>query len=307
MFLGNNAQQLLAAISTVFSILAVGFVLQRLRPFSQETLNQLTRLLVDILLPLYLFYITASATLPSAATAPIVFLAGLLIPLISLLLAVTAGKFAKASSTQAPSFHFAAMVGNTSFIGIPVCASLFGATGVIYAVLYDFGTAFIVFTVGVWVLFGAGKASFRALVANPFITTVIAGLVWAWLGWEFPTWIDRPLQSLSNTAIPLALLLVGIKLGDIRTSFKGKLRLIGWLTAIRLVLTPLVVAVLLRLFSLESTVAGVILVQSGMPVGLITAILTARNNMDSDLPAAAVLWSTIGLGLILPAIIYWLL
>jgi predicted permease len=307
MFLEYGAVQLVGAFTTVFFILAIGFGLQRLNPFTQDTLNQLTRLVVDILLPLFLFYITAVSAPPSAATAPIVFLAGVSIPLISLLLATFLKKFAKLNPTQVPTFQFSAMVGNTSFIGIPICASLFGASGIIYAVIYDFGTTFTVFTIGVWILSGGGKTNFRALIANPFIISVIAGLACAWSGFEFPEWIDRPLQTLSNAAIPLALLVVGIQLGNIRSSIQGKWRSIGWLTIIRLALTPLIVAAFLQTSSLDRSVAGVILVQSAMPVGLITAIMTARSSLDFDLPAAAILWSTIGLGFTLPLLIIFLL
>jgi predicted permease len=309
MFLNASVSQLLAAFTTVFFILAVGFGIQRLRPFTEDTLRQLTQLVVDILLPILLFYITAANTTPAILrTAPILVFSGVVIPLVSLLFAIIIGKFTNVNQANLIAFRFSAMVGNTSFLGIPVCASLFGTTGAIYAVLYDFGTTLIIWTVGIWILSGGRHARWSALAGNPFIIAVVIGLAWAWTGWKLPEWFAHPISILGNATIPLALLLVGAQLGNIRSSMRGQWQSITWLATIRLVLTPFVIMIGMRFIgSQDPSLMGVIVVESAMPVGLITAIMTKSYGLDADLPATAILWSTLALLITLPVLTILLL
>lgn len=304
MFSNGVTSDLLAAFSTVFFILTIGIGIQRLRPFTEDTLRQLTQLVMDILLPIYLFYVTAASTDPKALLAtPKLIIVGILVPLISLLLAVIFSKFAKVDRAQQPAFRFSAMLGNTSFLGIPICASLFGATGAVYAVLYDFGTSLVIFTMGVWILSSRRNVNWRALVVNPFIVAVVLGLVWVWLGWELPEWFARPLSTLGSATTPLALLLVGAHLGKFQSSAVRQSQPIAWLAAIRLVITPIIVVVALRLVSPGDLFAGVIIVESAMPVGLLSAIMAHGFGLDASLPSAAILWSTLGLAITLPVLV----
>lgn len=309
MFYNTSVSQLIPAFTTVFFVLAVGFGIQRLRPFTEEALHQLTQLVVDILLPILLFYVTAANTTPAILrTTPILVFSGVLIPLVSLLFAIIVGKFTNVDQANLVTFRFSAMVGNTSFLGIPVCASLFGVTGAIYAVLYDFGTTLIIWTAGIWILKGGRHSKWSALVRNPFILAVIAGLAWAWTGWALPEWFARPISTLGNATIPLALLLVGAQLGNIHSSMKKQWQPIAWLASIRLILTPMMILIAMRFIgSPDASLAGVIVVESAMPVGLITAILARNYGLDADLPARAILWSTAALVITLPVLVILLM
>src|SRR5690606_12979168 len=42
--------------------------------------------------------------------------------------------------------------GNTGFIGIPLCAALYGSEGALYAAVFDTGTAIMLWTLGTFVL-----------------------------------------------------------------------------------------------------------------------------------------------------------
>jgi malate permease and related proteins len=305
----TSVSQLLPAFTTVFFILAVGFGIQRLHPFTEDALRQLTQLVVDILLPVLLFYVTAASTTPAILkSTPILVISGVLIPLISLLFAVIIGKITNVNQENLISFRFSAMVGNTSFLGIPICASLFGATGAVYAVLYDFGTTLVIWTAGIWILNGGTHTKWKALVGNPFILAVVAGLAWAWTGLKLPEWFARPISTLGNVTIPLALLLVGAQLGNIRSSMWRQWQLIAWLTTIRLILTPMVIVAVMGFISLpDASLSRVIVVESAMPVGLITAIMTRNSGLDADLPATAILWSTMALLITLPVLVILLI
>jgi len=300
----QSVTELLAAFSTVFIIMAIGFGVERWRSLGQETLGQLAGLVVNVLLPIYLFYATATSTSPAElAVAPSLILLGVALPLLSLLLALALAPLARVQPEEQSAFRFSAMVGNTAFLGIPVCAGLFGTVGALYAVLLDFGTTLIILTVGIWVLSGSRSANLGKLLRNPLILGVVAGLLWALTGWEFPEWFAQPCATLGSATLPLALLVSGIQLGSIRSSLGGQWRQVTGVVAIRLLLAPLIMAAGLYLTGAGGVFAGVVLVEYAMPVGLLVAVMARSYGADADLSAATILWSTLALIVVLPALV----
>lgn len=156
---------------------------------AEQTLKELSSLVVEILLPLYLFYTAAitSAEFPGQALLPA--LMGALITFLNYFVAVLALKPSGVTPDQKSAFLFANMFSNTAFLGIPICSAIFGPQGAVYAVLYDFGTGLIILTLGIWELTGGNFGHWRPLILNPLIWGVIAGLLWSSLDLTFPRWV----------------------------------------------------------------------------------------------------------------------
>lgn len=286
--------QLVAAFATVFLAIGVGFLVQRVQSLDSQTLGQLSALVVNVLLPCYLFFTTAtSSILESLSSAPILILMGVLVPLFSYGLATLALKPSRVAEEQRSAFRFSIMVANTAFLGIPVCQALFGATGAVHAVLYDFGTTLVALSLGIWELGGADIRGWRRSVFNPLIWSVLLGLVWAWTGWALPTWVTRPLSTLGSAALPLALLMTGAQVSNIRLFRPSWQRPLAGVITTRLVLAPLVVGVVLKSLGWDDLSALVVVVQSAMPVGLTTAIMAEGYGADSQFSASAIACSTL--------------
>jgi predicted permease len=215
--MGLEPSSFISAFTTVFFTFALGFIIQRIRPLGEETLSDISRLVIDILVPLYLFFNTArSATLEAISEAPTLVIAGLLIPFLSFLIAYLFQKPLKISEKQQPVFGFSLMLANTAFLGFPICEALLGTNGVFYAVLYDFGMTIIGFTLGIWLLSGGRLGEWKKLLFNPLILSVIGGLVWALTGINFPDWLVLPFSTLGEATLPIALLIAGAQVGNIR-------------------------------------------------------------------------------------------
>jgi predicted permease len=290
----------------VFFIFGLGFVVQRFRPLSDQTLSQLSGLVVEILLPFYLFFITATSANQPLGIAPTLIFAGLVIPLLSYALAGLIGKVAGVTETQRTAFRFSIMVANTAFLGIPICEALFGPVGAIYAVLYDFGTTLIALTFGIWELSGGRLANWRPLLFNPLIWGVLAGLMWALTGFPFPGWLTEPLSILGDATLPLALLVGGAQIGNIRAHALTWWRPLTGLLLVRLIMVPLVVATVLTVGDLHELFIGVLIVESAMPVGLISAIFARNYNADATFAASATFWSTLVSAVTLPLVVIML-
>lgn len=262
--------------------------------------------MVEILLPFYLFFITATSANQSLGVAPTLILAGLVIPLLSYVLASLIIKAAGVAETQRSAFRFSIMVANTAFLGIPICAALFGPVGAIYAVLYDFGTTLIALTFGIWELSGGRLANWRPLLFNPLIWGVLAGLVWALAAFPFPGWLAEPLSLLGDATLPLALLVGGAQIGNIHAHALTWWRPLTGVLVVRLILVPLLVAAILMVGDLHELFVSVLIVESAMPVGLTTAIFARNYNADATFAASAIFWSTLVSAVTLPLVVIML-
>lgn len=301
--MGIEPSSFLSAFTTVFFIFALGFIIQRMRPLREETLTDMSRLVIDILIPFYLFFNTArSATLDAISEAPTLVIAGLLIPFLSLLIAYLFHKPLKISEKQQPVFGFSLMFANTAFLGFPICEALLGSTGVFYAVLYDFGLTIISFTLGIWLLSGGRLDEWKKLLLNPLILSVIAGLVWALTGINFPDWLVLPFSSVGKATLPIALLIAGAQVGNIRFKKGSWTPSISWVIALRLAIIPLVFIGLFHLLGWNDTSSKVIILQTAMPVAVSTTILAKRYQADADFTATVTLWTTLGAMISLPLI-----
>jgi predicted permease len=285
---------LFAIFMSVFLTFGLGFAIQRFRPLGEQTLAQMSGLVVDVLLPIYLFFTTATGfSIESLSSAPLLVVMGIAIPLFSFGLATLTLRPSKVADTQRSAFRFSIMVANTAFLGIPICEALFGPEGGLYAVLYDFGTTLVVLTLGIWELDGTQASNWRALVFNPLILSVFLGMLWAWTGWQFPTLLAQPISALGGTALSLALLMNGAQVGNVRLPRLTWWRPLIGVVAVRLCVVPLIVGVLLAAFGWWGLPRSVIVIESAMPVGLTAAIMAKSYGADAQFSASAVVFSTL--------------
>lgn len=268
-----------------------------------QGLEDLSRLVANVLLPIYLFYATATTvTRGSLKAAPLLIVTGVVVALLNFALATGGIWLFRVNCAQRPAFRFSALVANTSFFGFPICAMLFGSVGVVYAVMYDFGLTLVVLTLGIWDLSGRERTNIRAVVLNPLSWGVLLGLGWGLLEQGFPQWITQPLSTLGNATLPMALLVGGAYLGSIPTREPRKTRQLSGLVFTRLVLSPLAVGALVTLMGWTGAPAGIIVLQSAMPVGITTTLYASAYGADAEFTATATLWSTTAAVVSLPCV-----
>lgn len=290
----TDTNELIGAFSTVFFVFALGFGVQRLRPMAEETLSDLSRLVIDVLLPFYLFFnISSNASLEDFGKAPVVFFASVLIPVVTILIARLIHKPLQVPENRKTMFSYAAMIGNTALLGIPICESLFGPTAAFHAVIFNFGQTIVAFTIGVWLLSGKGFNNWRSILLNPLVLSVVLGLVVSATTFEFPLWLMRPLSTIGTATLPIALLVAGAQIGSLefrKSSFTPDLFAV---VLLRLFLVPLLVVGVFLLIGKVDLSGSVIIMQAGMPVALTTTIMAKRFQADAQFAASATLFSTL--------------
>lgn len=191
-------------------------------------------------------------------------------------------------------FLLSSMVGNTGYIGYPIILLLpqLGTTYFGWAVFYDLlGTVFGAYGLGAMIgaYYGQGispgytaspwRHSLNALVRAPTLPTFAVGLLLRPA--TFPGWLDRGLQGFAWSMVMLSLILMGMRLQQLRSWHR--LRPAGMATLIRMAIAPAVIGVLLTLLGWHGAPRLVIVLQAAMPAAFATLVLAETFDLDRDL------------------------
>ncbi|RNB60058.1 AEC family transporter [Brevibacillus gelatini] len=204
-------------------------------------------------------------------------------------------------------------LGNTGFIGLPLCAALFGPKGALLAAIFDAGVDVVLWTVGVMMLQEKGSFSLKGLktLVNIPMLAIVFGLGSALVGFAPPEPVKQLFGTLAKLASPLAMMYIGMLLPlFLRNKPQVSLPLLGMPLAFKLFVFPLLTALLLSLSSLDKDIVSVTLVQVAMPTLTLASILFGRYKADEEMGAMTTVFSTLLALLTIPAVVLmgnWLL
>lgn len=177
---------------------------------------------------------------------------------------------------------------NSGFIGYPLTLFALGGEGLNKAIIYDLTNAALIFTLGIY-LISQGKDRWQ-IFKIPFIYAALLGLFLSFTGIKLPQYIYSPLYILGGTTIPLALLMLGCRLANIKI-LSWKLPLIASILRIGIGLGLGLIAVFL--FQLSGTAAKVVILLSSLSSAITCIALAEEYNADRDLIASTIALSTI--------------
>ncbi|MBW4658959.1 MAG: AEC family transporter [Drouetiella hepatica Uher 2000/2452] len=201
------------------------------------------------------------------------------------------------------SFLLAAMVGNTGYLGFPVTLALAGTQYFGWAVLYDtLGSTLGAYGLGVMMAayFGKGSNSqaalFKALVQNPALWSFCLGLGLRLI--HFPEAIENGLQTCAWGVIALSLILIGMRLSQIRSWRNVQQATVS--LCIKMLIVPLVLGLLLPLFGVTGMPLLVIVLQMAMPPAFATLVIAEAYDLDRDLTVTTLAIGSVLLLVMLP-------
>jgi predicted permease len=280
-------------LTQVTFLVAVGVFCRRVGILSDATVGGLSKLVLQVTLPILLFISGAHSDLQDLAfQGPVVFLAGILIPCLGYGVGAVIAYLFKLSVRQASVIRVGASLSNTAFVGIPICTALWGTQGALLAALFDQGINVPLLTLAPLEYGRTSHLAWRPLLLSPMAWGLVAGILWNLSGWGIAPWADAPLSVLGNVTFPLSLILVGALTvpGGMQMSM---LKPLAAFLSSRLVLVPMLVWGLTLLLGLHGTGAAVAVMQSAMPASVTATVMAGEYGADAHLAASAALLSVI--------------
>lgn len=286
----------------LFLMIATGFVAKKTGVVTHETGKGLSAILLKITSP---FLIIASFQVPFSrqmlSGAGIVFLFAICIHLISIVIGGLLYRRYPAASRRV--LQFGAVYSNCGFMGIPVLQGLYGATGVFYAAIYNAVFNLFVWTHGVLLFTGKGgaKISWKTLT-NPGIISVVIGMILFIFSIRLPAPVFKALDLIGSITTPLAMLVIGSLLADVRSAELLSDGSVYYVGAVRLLVLPLLALVVLKLIGIHGILLGSCVLMIAMPIAANTALFAELYDGDASLASRCVAVSTLFSMITLPLI-----
>lgn len=177
--------------------------------------------------------------------------------------------------------------GNTGNLGLPLCFLAFGKDGLGYAVIVFAFTSIVAFTFGLWVV--SGTRSFKQPLKEPLVPATILGLLFMFYGWEIPKILTNSLNLISQMAIPLMLITLGVAVARLKTQLAFKTLGISISKIMIGTITGITVG---YQFSIPYEAFAVLIIQMSMPVAVTSYLLAEKYGANSEAVAGLVVIST---------------
>ena len=202
-------QVILQTVIPVFSIILLGYAIGRIKKLDIQTLIDV---IVYIAGPCLIFSSIARSDINIADFTTIAVSALAIILIMALLVFL----LLKITNSDRKGLYLPMVFGNTSYLGYPVALFAFGMDGLSRAVVYDMMNSLFIFSIGIYIV--QHKNELQEAFKVPLLYAVIIGLVFNLLKIPIPEVIFTPIEIIGMVTIPLALLVLGYKLTEIKIS-----------------------------------------------------------------------------------------
>lgn len=262
----------------ILFLMLIGYVFNKSKLFPKQTADVLNLLVIYVALPAVVLLEVPKITFSSDVIFPI------LIPwVVSALGAMTILLFSKIfnwDKNTTAALLLVGVLGNTSFVGIPIVSYHYGSEALPYVMIYDqLGTFLLLSTYGAVIVslysnnshikVHVGHTILKVLKFPPFIALIIAFCLH---GVEFHPEVTKALSGLGSTLIPMALISVGFSL-QLKIDKEDINPFVLGLTT-KLIFIPFYAFIIVYIFGVTGLAAQVSILESAMG-SMITAGVVA--------------------------------
>ena len=288
----NLALTVLNITAPVFLLAAVGFFWVRMG--FEYRVEFVTRLAMTLSVPCLIFVALMRTEIEPEALAALS-----LASLVAYgIVAVASLVVVRVARLDVQTYLAPIVFGNTGNLGLPLALFAFGQQGLGYAVVVFAVMAMLSFTVGIWIVAGAG--SLGRVLREPLVGATLLGALFLWQGWETPVFLTNTIELIGQMAIPMMLITLGVAVARLETKAMSR--------AVILSLVKLVICVgagwlAAMWFALDPVAAGVLIVQVATPVAVTSYLIAEKYGKDAQPVAGLVVASTLLSVLALPVIL----
>lgn len=302
--------QIIIKVAMLYVIMAVGAVINRIGIISDEGSANISRLIIYVTMPCAILSGITSSKGIAKSEALMIFVIFAISFILLMILSYLLPKILFINKTYQPFYRFIAMFGNVAFIGIPMSIAIIGEHAILLTSVTVMMYNVMFFSYGVYLLSKTSEKkkknkSILLALLNPGSISAVLGLVLFFLDIEIPPLINQPIDMLGSLTSTLAMIVIGVSLNkiNIRKVVKDYKAIIIVLQ--KMLLCPILLALLLKLIGLTGTGAMVAIVLAGMPVSMSSAIIANEYNpLYSTKMAQTVVMATVMLLFTVPVLVW---
>ncbi len=293
----NYLTEIINIVLPVFLVVGLGYGLKRSSLLQDSFIYQINKLAYYLALPLLLFYKIATAEFSRSFNLTLV--VGLALTVfvgfcLSYLFAVFKGYGDEVKGT----FSQCAFRGNLAYVGLAIVFNAYGEKGLATAgVVLGFIVPVLNFFSIVALLLPHQENRLRfsyfvqQILYNPLIIASFSGISWSFLKLPMPLVVDSALHIVTGMALPLALLSIGASFS--LRKLRGDLTKAFLATMFKLVLMPILAAVLLVFLGVSGVDLAIGVLFAGTPTAAAAYIFTQQMRGDAELAGTIIMLTTL--------------
>lgn len=298
-----------ARLGAIGLIMALGFLLGKLKLISNKTNRELANLLLTVFMPASLFM-----AFPSSYDENLfnLFLSGLGAGAVVMLILIILAKIIFNKSWMKGELinesQFALIFNNATFLGYPIVVGTFGPSGILAYCGFIIAFNIALFSYGIWLFERKITPKlFLNILLNPNIIAVILGMILFIFNFNLPNFIMDAVGYVGNATTPLSLICIGYMLSEaklIKVFKKWRLMLTA---IIQLTLGPLVTWGLLSILQFPAEVIAVCTLIQALPTATSLGLFAIKYGGNATESSELVTISTIFSIFTMPLMVFLLL
>ena len=200
--------------------------------------------------------------------------------------------------------RFATVFSNCAFMSFPLQEAVLGDDGLFYGAVFVAVFNILVWTYGLVCMSGDIKEiSAKKLITNPGIIGVVIAIIIFALNIKLPYMVGQPVEYMAALNTPLPMIIIGYYLSeaDLKKAFSNVSVYVAM--GLRLVLVPVITAIVLYLCKVETTLAVACVIASAAPTAATTTMFAVKYNKDTELSVSIVAVTTVFSIITMPLVI----
>ncbi len=292
---------LLALTAPLFLLVLLGYGLSRWGRWPRAASEALTRFVFSVAIPAFLFRLMSdfSRLPPVDARLLIAYFGGCLA--VFALGRVIAATLFRLDGTSQSVFAMSGIFANIVLLGVPLVKITLGDASMPAAslvIVFNSLLLWTLVTVSVeWArhrelsVRGFARTTY-SVVTNPVVAGILAGTAFGLTGLTLPRVLDETLQLVSQAAIPMSLIVLGMGLSEygVRAGWRQSVAI----TVLKLAVAPFAVYLIARALALPARELQTVVVMASLPVGA-NVYLMAKEFQAMEGPVAGSLVLTTAL------------
>ncbi len=295
----SNFALTLAQAAPLFLLIFVGYGLMRVMKWPASMSANLTQFLFTAALPAMLFRMMSklSQLPPVDARLLIAFFGSCFV--VFVLARIIGWKLFSLDGVGQSIFGLGGVFSNNVLLGIPLAKVILGDDALPSVALVLVFNALILWTLvtvsvewakhGEFSVKGFTKTA-KGVITNPIVAGIISGSLFGLTGLSIPEFIDTPLAMLGQASAPIALVALGMGLSEY--GIKDSWKMATAISAVKLLLQPLIVWAIAVAIGLPETETRVVVMLGSLAVGANVYLMSRQFKVLEGAVAGSLVIST---------------
>lgn len=294
----------------LFMVIGLGYFMKKKKILNDEVNSKLNYIVISITTPALIFSSVCTATISDKSTVLYTLVIAIALYIVLPIISYIIVKIMRIPVEQKGLYMFMIIFSNIGFMGYPVMKALFGNNAILYTSIFNILFNIEVYTLGV-ILINYGKNvetkfNLKNLLSPGIIASIIALFIY-FFEINIPSVIVESCTMVGDMTTPLAMLIIGATLANIKVKELFTEYRLYYFTIIKQIILPVAMFPIIAYFVTDPLLRGITLVNVAMPVANSAVLFANEYGGDVELAAKSVFITTLISVITIPLIVSLLL